>query len=81
MRRKSSKRYKKRRGNQYTTGKAVQSVIKHILDEIEAAEQNKAVVPTTNNLVDNPAKEAEYDVSMTLTVLHYLVNQIYHSVN
>jgi len=43
MRRKSSKRYKKRRGNQYTNGKVVQSVIKHILDEIEASEMNKVV--------------------------------------
>lgn len=63
MRRKSSKRYKKRKGNQYTTGKVVESVIKQILDEIEAAEGNK-VVP--KNLVDNPAKEAEYDIDMTL---------------
>jgi len=63
MRRKSSKRYKKRRGNQYTTGKAVQLVVKHLLDTVEAAEE-----VNVNNLVDSPpAKETEQDdVSMTL---------------
>ena len=40
-RKKSSRRYKKRRGNQYTTASIVKTVIRHIIDEIEVAERNQ----------------------------------------
>ena len=33
-RKKSSRRYNKRRGNQYTTASIVKTVIRHIIDEI-----------------------------------------------
>jgi len=69
MRRKSSKRYKKRRGNQYTNGKVVQSVIKHILDEIEASEMNKVVpeeLPNDPPINNNPEELEETDNEVNL---------------
>ena len=40
-RKKLSRRYKKRRGNQYTTESIVKTVIRHIIDKTEVAESNK----------------------------------------
>ena len=40
-RKRSSCRYKKRRGNQYTTASIVKTVIRNIIDEIEVAERNE----------------------------------------
>ena len=58
---KSSRRYKKRRGNQYTTASIVKTVIRNIIDEIEVAERNEL------EQVHNPPKEtvSNDDVDMT----------------
>ena len=60
-RKKSSRRYKKRRGNQYTTASIVKTVIRNIIDEIEVAERNEL------EQVHNPPKEtvSNDDVDMT----------------
>ena len=64
-RKKSSRRYKKRRGNQYTTASIVKTVIRHIIDEIEMAEKNKL------EQVNNPPEETvcNDDVDMTVKSL------------
>ena len=58
---KSSRRYKKRRGNQYTTASIVKTVIRNIIDEIEVAERNEL------EQVHNPPEEtvSNDDVDMT----------------
>ena len=60
-RKKSSRRYKKRRGNQYTTASCVKTVIRNIIDEIEVAERNEL------EQVHNPPEEtvSNDDVDMT----------------
>ena len=60
-RKKSSRRYKKRRGNQYTTASFVKTVIRNIIDEIEVAERNEL------EQVHNPLEEtvSNDDVDMT----------------
>ena len=60
-RKKSSRRYKKRRGNQYTTASIVKTVIRNIIDEIEVAERNEL------EQVHNPPEEtvSNDDVDMT----------------
>ena len=60
-RKKSSRRYKKRRENQYTTASIVKTVIRNIIDEIEVAERNEL------EQVHNPPKEtvSNDDVDMT----------------
>ena len=40
-RKKSTRRNKKRRGNQYTTASIIKKAIRHIIDEIEVAERSK----------------------------------------
>ena len=50
-RKKSSRRYKKRRGNQYKAASIVKSVIRHIIDKIEVAERDKL------EQVHNPPEE------------------------
>ena len=64
-RKKSSRRYQKRRGNQYTTVSIVKTVIRHIIDEIEVAERNKL------ECVNNPPEETvcNDDVDMTVESL------------
>ena len=64
-RKKSSRRYKKRRGNQYTTASIIKTVIRHIIDETEVAERNKL------EQVNNPPEETvcNDDVDMTVESL------------
>ena len=60
-RKKSSRRYKKRRGNRYTTASVVKTVIRNIIDETEVAERNEL------EQVHNPPEEtvSNDDVDMT----------------